>query len=64
MKSKSEHRQADLFEWAENRPTAEVIDFEKRLIDRIYENIEYHDAMAEVPRPRLDAEIVPLRRHA
>lgn len=47
-------KQMDLFQWADNRPTAEVID----LMPAIIRNI----CAQPFPFPKKDGELVPLKR--
>ncbi|WP_275790507.1 hypothetical protein [Pararhizobium gei] len=48
--------QLDLFEWADNRPTAKVIDIMPALISKI--------AREPYPVPPKNGDVVPLKRSA
>ena len=62
MKKKSS-AQLDLFEWADNRPTAQVIEFGPYFFADIAANQEWYASDEYMNRPLPDkSEVIPLRR--
>jgi hypothetical protein len=57
--------QLDLFQWADERPTAKILSFMDRFLDDIAVNGEWHASDEYANRPLPDQpQVIPLRRRA